>query len=421
MRRAERALTERTVAALKPRETRYHVADGGCPGLQIRVFPSGLKSWRWGYHAGGAKRWLTLGNFPALTLAEARRTAEAERLKVGAGGYDPARERDSRRKADAEAWSVRTLFGSGPDDLGWYLTTYVQTAGRAKAGKSAHSVATDTGYLRKHVWQRRTFLRRRIVDVTPADLETIRRECSEGAWSKLRAIFRIGFAHAEAVGQIPRASNPAVATGRTPDRKVERYLTAEERQRLEAVLTEALKIGPARRAHPGGVEPYVAHVIRLLSLTGARLSEITSLRWEFVDITPGREHLRLPTSKTGARKIPISGQAAAYLAKLRGPEPRIGPVFAGRLGGIAHPSTIKRAWRSIRARAELPDVRLHDLRHAFASDAISAGVPLATVAAILGHSIVATTERYAHLADAELRAGLAMVGERIDAATRGGN
>ena len=139
--------------------------------------------------------------------------------------------------------------------------------------------------------------------------------------------------------------------------------------------------------------------IRLLMLTGCRLSEIQTLRWEHVDLEAGEP--RLPDTKTGGRAVPLAPSAVRLLESL--PREDDNPwVIAGKKSG-SHLTDLQHPWRRIRARAELDDVRIHDLRHTFASEAVMAGESLPTVGKILGHTQAQTTARYAHLADDPLQ------------------
>ena len=131
-------------------------------------------------------------------------------------------------------------------------------------------------------------------------------------------------------------------------------------------------------------------------LTGCRKREILTLRWADVDVK-SRE-LRLRDSKVGPRVVPLSPSAIELLAGL----PRLPGnewVFPGQKSGT-HLCSIDLAWRRLRARADLPDVRLHDLRHSFASSALAIGESLPTIQKLLGHKRISSTVRYAHLARA---------------------
>jgi integrase len=139
--------------------------------------------------------------------------------------------------------------------------------------------------------------------------------------------------------------------------------------------------------------PMMIAAIRLLLLTGCRKNEILGLRWDWVDIERGA--LRLPDSKTGAKVVPLGAPALAILARL--PRHEGSPWVLPAARGNGHLIGLQRAWRKIAKTAGLHDVRLHDLRHGFASVAVAAGSSLYLLGKVLGHTQARTTERYAHL------------------------
>jgi integrase len=161
-----------------------------------------------------------------------------------------------------------------------------------------------------------------------------------------------------------------------------------------------------------GGNPYPSAAIKLLLLTGARRGEIASLQWQNVDFK--QKCLRLPDSKTGAKVIYLNEPALDIIRSL----PRLSGnlyVIAGNRVG-APSGAIDRAWARVRLAAGLRDVRLHDLRHSFASIGVVDGLSLPVIGALLGHKHSATTARYAHLAPGPLRAANDAVGSRIAAA-----
>ena len=191
---------------------------------------------------------------------------------------------------------------------------------------------------------------------------------------------------AESWGLVPEGCNPCRLAVRFPERKRERFLTDGEFTRLGQVLDEV----EAR----GGASGSAVTALRLLMLTGCRKSEILTLRWE--DVALDENELRLPDAKTGSRVVPLSPSAMKLLAGLQRIEGNPW-VIPGRKPG-AHLSDLNDAWQVIRARAGLEDVRIHDLRHSYASRALALGESLPMIGKLLGHSQVETTARYAHLA-----------------------
>ena len=189
---------------------------------------------------------------------------------------------------------------------------------------------------------------------------------------------------------------------------MERFLLAEEISRLATALeAEAVRTG----------NPYPSAAIKLLLLTGARRGEIVGLRWQNVDFN--RKCLRLPDSKTGAKVVFLNEPALEILRSLPRVSNNLHVIPGNRLG--APFVGINKIWARVRTAAALRDVRLHDLRHSFASVAVGDGLSLPIIGALLGHKNAATTARYAHLASDPLRAANDAVGEKIAAALRIGS
>ncbi|MCA9656518.1 MAG: site-specific integrase [Myxococcales bacterium] len=372
--------------------------------LHLRITPKGATTFFVRYRVSGTQRRQKLGGLE-LTIPQARAMARTV-LSAVDQGQDPQQE----RRRERGALRMVDLLGEKGDE-GWYLGSYCKVAGQLGTAKSEGAIKTDRYRISKHLRSRTSFIRARVDAVTAADLERIQREVPAGTWRKLRDVLRICFRHAEDLGAITQ--NPAARLKATSDRKVERYLSPEERQRLEAALVHALEAGPQTK---GGLAPGYVQLFRLLSLTGMRLGEVLDLRWEYVDWR--HRQLRLPTSKTGAKSVPLTRQAVEFLRAERGKVGRIGLVCTSESG--TRLSNVQRAWRTLRAHAGLEDVRLHDLRHSWASDAVSAGVPLSVVGKVLGHKSPQTTARYAHLHDRALQEGLERAGAAIEHATRGG-
>ncbi len=189
------------------------------------------------------------------------------------------------------------------------------------------------------------------------------------------------FSLAEVWGQRPDGSNPCRNVKRCKEPKHNRFLSLEKTERLGEVLREGER-----------EMPLTVVAFRLLLLTGCRLSEIQFLHWEYVT----DDCIELPDAKTGRRVVPLGPEARAVLADL--PREDGNPwVIRGRLPG-SHITDLQKPWRRIRARAELEDVRIQDLRHSYASRALALGESLTMIGKLLGHTQVQTTARYAHLA-----------------------
>ena len=211
------------------------------------------------------------------------------------------------------------------------------------------------------------------------------------------------FNRAEDWGAVPEGSNPCRFQVKYKQRSRERFLTEEEFRRLGRVLSEA----ETRR----GVSVHAVAKVRLLMLTGCRRNEILTLRWEYV--YPAANELHLRDSKTGARTLSLSPEAAKLLAEL----PRIADnpfVIPGKIKGT-HMRNINSPWKIIRERAGLEDMRLHDLRHSFASRVLALGESLPMIGKLLGHSQIETTARYAHLARESVHESAARIADSIAA------
>jgi len=226
--------------------------------------------------------------------------------------------------------------------------------------------------------------------------------------NRLLAVLRKLFNWCEERGYRPDGTNPCKHVAPYRERSRARFLAEAELARLATALSDAER--------DGTVSPAATTAVRLLIFTGARRGEILGLRWADVDIE--RAMLRLPDSKTGAKSVYLSPPALEVLAAIpRQPENPY--VIVGRRAGepladLNHP------WAKIRKRAGLEDVRLHDLRHSFASAGAAGGLSLPVLGGLLGHSQPQTTARYAHLSADPLRQGADLIGRRIAAAMAGG-
>ena len=211
------------------------------------------------------------------------------------------------------------------------------------------------------------------------------------------------YSMAEAWGVVSEGRNPCRSAVKYKERRRERFLTEEEFRRLGRVLGEAKM--------EGGVSVYAVAAIRLLMLTGCRRNEILTLQWKDVDFDAGE--LNLTETKTGARAVPLSPAAVQVLATL----PRVSGnpwVIPGKKPG-KHMRNVNDPWEIVRRRAGLEDVRLHDLRHSFASRALALGESLPVIGKLLGHTQVETTARYAHLTRDSVRDSAARIAASIGA------
>jgi len=249
--------------------------------------------------------------------------------------------------------------------------------------------------------------KKRVADITRQDVARLHhaRRATPTEANRALAVISAMFNIAERWGERPDGSNPCHHVEKYSQRRRERFLSGEELARLGDVLA----------GYDGS--PYYAAAIKLLVFTGARLGEILGLRWEWVELDRGEA--RLPDSKTGAKTLHLPPPALAVLAEL----PRVegNPyVIVGGVSGAALVN-LEKPWRAIRKAAGLEEVRLHDLRHSFASTAASGGMGLPIIGKMLGHTQAQTTQRYAHLASDPVEAAAATVAGKIAAAMGDGS
>lgn len=202
---------------------------------------------------------------------------------------------------------------------------------------------------------------------------------------------------AEIYGHRPANTNPCTGLRRYRQRGRERFLSADEVRRLGAALA-------SREA----ALPVPAAAVRLLLLTGCRQGEIRTLRWR--DYREG--HLFLRDSKTGPRTVWLSAPARSILDSL--PRRADWILLAAKGAGPLSAETLYRYWRAVRTAAHLPDVRLHDLRHSYASLALQQGETVLTIGRLLGHRDPTTTLKYTHFSDALARAAVETVGTALE-------
>jgi integrase len=401
-------ITKRVVDAAQKQSATYLVRDSEVKGFVLVVTPAGAKSYAVDYRAGlgrGApKRRLTMGKHGSPWTPETARIEAKRLLAQVAAGRDPA----TARRQERDALTFGELI-----DL--YLTEGAShkkpSTLKVDRGRIDHHLRPLLGKLRADRIGRTEIERMRNAVAAGKTAEKIassekRRPGSVATGGKgaaAQCVALVSSIYAFAIGRGLRADNPARGVKKAPVRKLERFLSEAEIARLaEALDAEAQQSG----------NPYPPAAIKLLLLTGCRKGEITNLRWDHIDFE--RECLRLPDSKTGAKVIYLSAPARALLRKLprMAQSPRVIPGL--RADGAA--PAIDKVWSRVREAAGLVDVRLHDLRHSFASVGVAGGLSLPIIGALLGHKHAATTARYAHLSADPLRAANDAVAARIAAA-----
>jgi integrase len=377
-------LSKRSVEALRVQATNYIAFDAELPGFGVRIMPSGKRFFLVQYRRHGRTRRVMLGQFGPLTAEVARRRALMLLAQARSGGSDPAAERDALR----QSLTVEQLGAR-------FLKEHV--AVRCKP-------TTQSEYRRSVELFIDPFLgKQRIRSVTTADVAELHGSLSYIPYQANRTLGVLSkmMSLAEIWGLRDRHSNPCEDIQRYPEHKRERFLSLKEVKALGRALDAAESDGSEGK--------YACTAFRLLLLTGCRLSEIQRLRWEHVYLDEGE--LRLPDSKTGAKTVHLGAAAIALLRSL--PRVEKNPfVIAGKNSGW-YLTDLQRPWRRIRSVAVLNEVRIHDLRHTFASGGLAVGEGLSMIGKLLGHTQVQTTARYAHLAADPVKQAADKIAERL--------
>lgn len=357
--------------------------DDELKGFGLRVWPSGRKVYIVKCRIKGRQRRLTIGPHGPVTADQARIRA-FEILSSAKGGGDPAKAHDELRRSP----TVREVGARFLDE---------HVAVRCKP-------ITQREYRRAvELFIVPALGTRKILDVDRKDIAELHHKWRGTPYQANRTLSVASkmFNMTELWGLRPDGSNPCRHVKKYPERRRERFLSPDEFGRLGEVL---------RTVEDEGTEnPAAVAAIRLLMLTGCRMSEILTLKWAHVDLK-ARE-LRLPDSKTGAKIVHFGKAAAGVIVAIPhvadNPYVIVGKKLGARLTDLEHP------WRRIRARAKLEDVRLHDLRHSYASGALALGEGLPMIGRLLGHTQVQTTARYAHLAKHPVKMAASRVSEMI--------
>jgi integrase len=381
-------ITIRSVAALRAGET---LKDTEVTGFEARARERGITYsvvYRAGRGRGAPQRRYTIGPHGSPWTPETARDAARRVLGEVAHGNDPAHAR-------AEEKAAPTVAKLAAD----FMTEHVRKKCKA-------STAREYQRLLDHVVLP-AIGGRRVIDVVPRDITKFHRARHETPVEADRALAVTSkmFNFAEQEGIRPNGSNPCRHVEKYPQKKRECMLSPADLARLGDVL-----------AGYGG-SPYYAAAIKLLVFTGARLGEILGLQWQWIDFERGE--VWLPDSKTGAKTLHLPPPALAVLAEL----PRVEGNPHVIVGGVTGAALInlEKPWRAIRKSAGLDNVRLHDLRHSFASIAASGGMGLPIIGKMLGHTQAQTTQRYAHLASDPVKAAAAAVAGKIAAAMDAGS
>ena len=373
-------ITKRTVDALAGQERERVVWDDDLKGFGVRVHPTGRKVYIVKTRYRGRVIKMTIGPHGAVTPSYARVRA-AEIITDARAGKNPA-----GRSADAP-----TMIALGKRFLKEYVSTHCKPSTAEEYRRSVKL------FIDPRVG------RYRVPDIQRSDIAALHHDMRDTPYQANRTLGVLSkmFNLAELWDLRPDGTNPCRHVKRFREEKRERFLSDIECQRLGAAL-KAIEADGSETAS-------AIAAVRLLMLTGCRLSEIQKLRWEHVDL--GASELRLPDTKTGAKVVYLGDPAITVLERI---DRRDGNpwVIAGRKPG-GHLTDLQHPWRRIRARAGLDDVRIHDLRHSFASGGLLVGEGLPMIGKLLGHTQVQTTARYAHLANDPVKSAANRIASRI--------
>jgi integrase len=419
-------ITKRFVDASAPRATGdYFKWDDEVKGFGLRVRPNGRKSYWLQYRdAGGATKRILIGEHGALTPDQARATAAQLRGEVLAtrrdpNAADPAGKRTRAKRAAKEALEAPTvaqvadafLTESAAKLKRSTVYEYQRLLGEPIVSRGPTKGERRAGELR------REFGDCKVAEVTRSQVGKLHLEMKDRPYMANRALAALKalFTYAERHGHRAPGTNPCVGVDDYREDKRERYLKEPELAAINAALEKGVREGlplPARRkrarateatrkhraknsGQPVPLNPVGVGALRFLLLTGWRKSEALSLRW--MDIDRQRGTVLLANTKTGRSNRYLSTHAAEVIESMLEYRQVGNPyVFPGAVTGKPY-SDLTRVWDMVRHEAGVPDVRLHDLRHSYATFAAAAGQDLQLIGALLGHRNVATTARYAHL------------------------
>lgn len=390
-------LTKSTVDRLARNHSgpRIDYRDTEIKGFVARVSKTKV-SFAFAYRLGGGRdatqKKAPIGDLGAVTPAQARETAKKYAAIVAQGG-DPAGAIAEKRAAP----TVASLMDRYRSD-------------HAEVHKKASSTYQDERRIQTKILP--ALGKKKVAEVSHSDIERLHIKLKATPYEANRVLALLSkiFNLSETWGLRPRGSNPCADVKKYKEHRRERVLSMDDIARLARVLKQAER-GPIQNENGRevSISPYFVWAVRLLYLTGARLNEIVKLRWK--DVNFERAQLELPDSKTGAKVVLLSAPALEVLGQITRVTGNPYVIVGGKPG--AHLVNMKDPWNVVRHRAGLDDVRLHDLRHNLGAFAASSGHSLPVIGEILGHTQVATTQRYAHFQDDPLRAEAEKIGQKL--------
>ena len=403
-------ITKRAVDALTSNGSEFTIWDDAVTGFGVRVRPTGAKTYVVMYRAGSG-RGAPVRRYTHRGPERARARAKVILGSV-AHGHDPANQKTAERGTP----------------------TVAELADRFMAEHAEAKCKGRTAEFYRDILDR---IVKPALGTTKADklmrlqVGRLHSSLAETPFQANRMLAVVGsmYAFGGRAGVVPEAMNPACRIDKFKESRRERFLTGEELERLGSAIREAETTGilwtvdesrPTAKHVPKvkrftKIAPSAAAALRLLLFTGCRLREILHLRWQHVDMERGC--LFLPDSKSGRKTIILNAPALSVLNGLE----RVGPYVVPGDDPQQPRHDLKRPWDSVTKRASLPGVRLHDLRHTYASFGAGGGLGLPIIGRLLGHTQAATTARYAHLDNDPLRRASEAIAGRIAAALDGKN
>jgi integrase len=390
---AKQRLTDAVVKRIPAPNKGYTVShDSEARGFAVRVTAKGARSFILNYYTrGGRDRCYTIGQFPGWSTTAARAKARELRREIDAGG-DPLAEIEAERSAPTVAELI-DRFES-------------EHLPRKRASTARDYRRMLDNHIRPHFGAHA-----KVADVTFTDVDALHRKItrSGAAYAANRCVAIVSKMFSLAVRWRMCETNPAKGVERNTEHHRRRYLSGNELSRLVAALAD----------HP---DRQVADAVRFLLLTGCRRGEALGMRW--ADVDPGKGVWSKPPSSTKQKtfhEVPLSAPARALLARIREEQtaqdpkrPRGAFVFPSAASATGHLVEIKKSWAALTRAAGISDLRLHDLRHSYASALVSSGASLPLIGAMLGHASPTTTARYSHMFADPQRAAAERIGSLIE-------
>lgn len=364
-------MSELTVAAIATTQPGDILKDGTVAGLHLRAFPKAKAFYLYYRTRGGRQRRPKLGDYPQMTITNARQSAKAILARVAAG-EDPGADWQNERQ------DGMTLNHLADEYMERHAERWKKTAGN------------DLKIINTHIRPRKIGAMR-LSDISDDDIERLHAAVSKTApyqANRLLSLLSKMFNLAEKWKHIPRGTNPCFGVRRNREAKRERYLTPDEGPKIAAALDDE--------------SPLVGATLLLIMFTGARRSEIA-----------GRSlHIEDGVIVLVEHKTDTKGEARRIMV----PEKLLALVTERKLEGktLPDPVYVSKRWRQVCKRAGVTNLRLHDLRHTYASVGLSNGVPKDWLMPLLGHSSMATTSRYSHLMTDQRRQAVETVAENLE-------